>query len=507
VVTIIAPPNGANLIASVPGQAIAYDPDNADPAGCTGVGVDGEGIVQVDFAIDEWTGVSWNRVFTSTEFSQAYCTFGGNAPCSQHPTTSATWPGGAPMGSGQHRMQAIATDDEGVQSPMAEVTFTINVPDTPTPTTTATPTITPTLDCTNLVVGSYFTSGDGLYMWLFNGNPRTIYLTGSNTSWNEMDPAMYVDQLQFNWNPYYNGDDYSSSTVQGPASPSSFPQGPGSWVYWYADFSGVPGGKLYGNYGTTLTFDNECNVASALFVATPTYTPTRTQTPTPTQTPTITLTPIPTNTSTITLTPTITQTPTPTNTPSCSGVNFGGVNFYSSAELRLYVNNATYPGLRITGITVDWGPLNTASTLYGWGEYLDWMQWNGSTIYTGNDNTSTTGVSLNASTNLGSNNILIDFSGGFAGNLTSAPLNLGSSNFGFSIQFSDSACNLSVPATPKTFPPPTNTPTATATPTLTPTPTITRTPTNTVPPPPTLTPTETPILPTPTPTTTECFDC
>ncbi|MEJ2013569.1 MAG: TadE/TadG family type IV pilus assembly protein [Anaerolineales bacterium] len=507
VVTITAPTNGAFLINKVPGQAVAWDPDNADPAACVGAGIDGEGIVQVDFAIDEWTGLSWNRVYTHTEFAEAYCAFGGNAPCSEHPTTSATWPSGSPMGSGLHRMQAVATDDEGIQSPVAEVTFTLNVPDTPTPTSTSTPTATATVDCTNLSVGSYFTSGNGLYMWMYNGNPRTIFLTGSNTNWNEMSAGMFVNQLQFNWTPYYSGDDYSSSTTEGPAVPASFPQGPGSWTYWYADFGGVPGGQLFGNYSTTLTFDNSCNISAALFVATPTVTPTFTQTPTPTRTPTITQTPIPTNTSTVTRTPTITLTPTPTNTPSCSGVTFGGTDFTtSSSRLRLYVNNTTYPGLRITGISIDWGPLNTASTLYGWNEYVDYVQWDGSTVYGGNDYTSATGFGLNSAVNIGSNNIFIDFDGGYEGDLRSYPLNLSSNNFGFTLQFSDTACNLSRSAQPKSFPPPTSTPLPTSTPTATPTPTNTFVPTRTNTPLPTRTPTETGIPDTATPTATVDFD-
>jgi len=139
VVQIILPTNGSTYNDKVPGQAVAYDPDNADPAACAGVGVDGEGIVQVVFAIDFWDvpTSTWLRVHTATEDTQAYCVFSGNAPCSEHPTNTALWPGGAPMGSGLHRMQAIATDDEGDVSPIDEVQFFLNVPETPTPTSIA----------------------------------------------------------------------------------------------------------------------------------------------------------------------------------------------------------------------------------------------------------------------------------------------------------------------------------------------------------------------------------
>ncbi|MEE9513121.1 MAG: hypothetical protein V3V46_03500, partial [Anaerolineales bacterium] len=237
--------------------------------------------------------------------------------------------------------------------------------------------------------------------------------------------------------------------------------------------------------------------------------------PTPTNTPTVTNTPTPTQTFTPTTTPLPTSTPTITPTPSCAGVSFASTTFDTSARIRQRINNTTYPGLRVTGITIDWGPLQTASNLYGWGEYVDWVQWNGSTVYGGNDSTSTTSFGLDRAVNLGSgvNNIYIDWDGGFESSFMNPPLSLGAANFGFSIQFSDAACNISRSATPVTFPtptftptvtntpPPTNTPTVTNTPTATPTRTITPSPTATTPAPPTATaPTPTETVPPPTPT-------
>jgi hypothetical protein len=409
------------------------------------------------------------------------------------------------MNSGQHRMQAVATDDEGIQSPIDTVLFTLNVPETATPTSTSTPTATPTIDCSDIVVGNYFTSGENLYMWLLNANPRTINLTNSNTNWTELSASHSVDQLQFNWSQYYPGDDFNSPTIQGPAVPSSFPHPPGSWIYWWADFKNTPNGALYGNYSTTLTFDNICSVSSSITVPTPTHTPTASNTPTPTPTYTQTNTPPP------------TSTPTVTPTPSCSGVNFGSTSFYTSAQIRQYIVNTTYPGLRITGITIDWGPLQSASDLYSWNERIDWAQWNGSTVYGGNDYTSTTSFGLDRAVNIGTNNLYIDWDGGFGGNFMNSPLNLSAANFGFTIQFSDSSCNLSRPASSVPFPSPTFTPTASNTPTVTNTPmptntptrtltpTITPTPTSTTPPPPTPTaPTATPTR-TPTQTVTPDF--
>ncbi len=502
VVQIILPTNGSTYNVKVPGQAVAYDPDNADPAACAGVGVDGEGIVQVDFAIDYWDVpmATWTRVFTSTESAQAYCTFRGNAPCPEHPTTTALWPGGALMSSGLHRMQAIATDDEGEFSPIDEVQFFLNVPETPTPTPTLTPTVTPTIDCNNISVTSYDTSGEMLYMGVQNNNPMTINLTNSHTNWTEMSASHNVDQLRFNGGQYWPGDDYSSPTIRGPADPSSFPHPPGAWVFWVADFNNTPDGELYGDFDTTLTFDYVCLVSSSITIPTPTNTPTATTTPTPTQTFTPTTTPLP------------TSTPTITPTPSCVGVSFGSTTFLSGAGIRLGINNTTYPGLLITGVTVNWGPLQTASNLYGWGEFLNWSTWNGALVYSGDDPTSTTSFGLNRAVNP-SNNLTVDWGGLFSGSFFNPPASLGASNFGFSIQFSDPACNLNRPALPLTFPTPTHTPTATNTPTATYTPTITPTPTNTLTPtitpsptatntplPTTPTQTSTPVTPSPTPT-------
>jgi hypothetical protein len=316
VVNILLPPPNPpvhNYTVKLPAQAFAYDPDNADPAACMGAGFDGEGIVRVDFAFDQWTAGGWVQVYTSSDSMQAYCGFGGNAPCSEHPITAAQWPGGTPIVNGRHRLRVTATDDEGAIG-QDEVEFDLNIPATATPTVTLTPSVTPTLDCTNLVPGSYYVSGENLYFTVLNANPRTIYLTGSTTGWNKMAPSHFVNQLQFNWSQFYPGDDYNSPTTAGPANPAAFPHPAAAWVYFWADFNNTPGGQLYGDFNTTLTFDYVCDVSQSLTINTPTATPTATNTPTPTITYTPTLTPPPTSTSTITLTPTITRTPTITPT-------------------------------------------------------------------------------------------------------------------------------------------------------------------------------------------------
>jgi hypothetical protein len=152
---------------------------------------------------------------------------------------------------------------------------------------------------------------------------------------------------------------------------------------------------------------------------------------------------------------------------------------------------------------MDWGPLNDASDLYGWGEVLDWMRWNGTRINNGNDGSSPTSDNrglpkpVNEGTN--ANYVYFDFDGGFEGRMNQNPLNFTSDQFGYTIEFSDPACNLHrsplsvVLAAPTDTPQPTDTPTITRTPTITQTSTITRTPTitptRTDTPPPTATPT------------------
>ncbi|MES0340543.1 MAG: hypothetical protein ABUK15_10875, partial [Anaerolineales bacterium] len=483
VVQIIIPVNGSTYNDKVPAQAVAWDPDNADPAACSSAAphVDGEGIVQVFFTFAYFDGSTWTDVYSSTDIHSEYCGFGGAALCSEHPTTTAQWPGGALMSSGLHRLQVVAQDDEGALSPIDEVQFQLNVPHTPTPT------VTPTIDCNAIAVSQYYTSGEGLYMLVNNNNPQTINLTNSHTNWNKMGVAHNVDQLQYGWVQYYPGDDFNSPTIRGPAVPSSFPHPPGISKYWAADFNNTPGGELTGDFDTTLTFDGVCLVSSSITIPTPTTTPTVTNTPTPTETTTPTNTPPP------------TSTPTITPTPSCAGVSFGSTTFLTDARLNLGINNTTYPGLEITGVTVLWGPLQAASNLYSWNEYFNWAQWNGSYVNLGDDPTSTTSFGFTSAANP-SNNLTIDWGGVFAGSFMNAPLNLGPANFGFSIQFSDPACNISRGASPVTFPTPTNTPLPTNTPTATNTPT--ETPTPTITPSPTVINTPLPTTPAPTSTST-----
>lgn len=227
-----------------------------------------------------------------------------------------------------------------------------------------------------------------------------------------------------------------------------------------------------------------------------------------------------------------TPTPTFTATPSCEDVRFGNFYFDRWAFIRQRVVNNSYPGLQVTGVTVYWGPLEEGSDLYGWNEYIDWIEWDGTRIRNSNDSTSPTAANRNLprGADVGTHTIRVDWDGAFNGHLNDPPANLSADNFGFSVQFSDPACNLSrmpndviwptptMTATASNTPPPsstplpTNTPTPSDTPTVTPTPSITPTPSKTVTP--SRTPTETYTPPpsntppptfTPVPTETEAL--
>ncbi len=338
-ITIVRPSDGDYL--GGPGvklysYATAYDPDNSDPATCSGVGPDGDGIWEVEFQFYWWDGSGWAWRFSTIDYVNAYCAFGGNAPCNGHPITTGNWPNGRPMESGLHKMAAHALDDEGVWSDWAQVTFTLGIPPSPTP--------------------------------------------------------------------------------------------------------------------------------------------------------------------------------SPTPTPSCDGVSFGLFRSYTSARIAQFINNTSYPGLEILGVTVNWSPLETASDLYGWSEYLDWMRWYTTRVHNGNDYRSSTrsnrGLPRPVAEGINANYIYIDFDGGFEGNVGQSPLGLTSRNFGFTVEFSDSACNLSSGAAASNFPTPTVTATMTPTPTVTRTPTITTTPTVTSTPTITNTPTVTPTASdTPPPTNTPTPNC
>jgi len=310
VVTIINPPGGASYGAndSLPAQAVAYDPDNSDPANCVLAGSDGDGIDYVDLSFQWWDGGGWQVVYDRTEGSASYCGFGGNSPCNAHPINNANWPGGATMNSGLHRLVARGYDDEG-EYDEDTVEFYLFPPPTPTPT------MTPTPSCSNLFPVEANINGDDFEVRVRNNNMATAYLINSRLVW-PVQGSMYYNSATWNGNGYYDGNSSSSPTTV--AVPSLSMAGGGNSDWWEADFNNA---NMIGYFEVTLTFNypgwGNCTVVDGVnVVPVPTNTPTRTNTPGPSPTPTKTNTPKATKTPSRTPTPGPSPTRTPTRTPS-----------------------------------------------------------------------------------------------------------------------------------------------------------------------------------------------
>ncbi|HEY43984.1 MAG TPA: hypothetical protein G4O11_08395 [Anaerolineae bacterium] len=219
-VEILAPPDGAvyTLADNLPAEAFAYDPDNVDPDTCQPIGVypsdNGMGINRVEFEIWWLDGVPDVLVHSQAQLSVKYCGFTGTTSCNTFPVNSSTWPGGAPVSSGWHKLKARASDDGGHWSGWLEVEFYLNIGPTatptytpvntatytPTPTHTSTPTPTatgtytptptststpsPTPDtCTLITVTGFNYSGNNVWWSVTNGGSTAITFVGVYFDW------------------------------------------------------------------------------------------------------------------------------------------------------------------------------------------------------------------------------------------------------------------------------------------------------------------------------------
>ena len=214
VVNIVEPAHGGVYTTSLPGQATAYDPDNADPALCAGVGADGEGITTVVFQISWWNGSNWEEVYSHSEGAVAYCTFGGAAPCPEYDLTTVWWPSGHLINDGLHRMRANAQDDEGVWSGWQEVQFYIN------PLATETPTATPTPSCLGVNFGTFrFDNYGRVSQRITNTTYPGLAVVSVTFDWGPLNQAsnLYswnerLDYMNWNATAINNGNDYTSTT-------------------------------------------------------------------------------------------------------------------------------------------------------------------------------------------------------------------------------------------------------------------------------------------------------
>ncbi len=183
-----------------------------------------------------------------------------------------------------------------------------STPAPPTPMATGGP-------CNNLSIIAMKVDGDDVEAKVSNSGSKDVYLIETVFAWPDVPDPAYVDYFEldkidgddkYNYNPTSSGNSPTIST--GDYEKLS----KGKTRRWETDFDDVPGGKIYGSFSVTLTFDvpghdAHCSLSRSTFKAPPTPTPEATNTPEP----------VPTDTPTPPLTetaPTDTPDPAPTET-------------------------------------------------------------------------------------------------------------------------------------------------------------------------------------------------
>ncbi|NIM93695.1 MAG: hypothetical protein GTO18_08290 [Anaerolineales bacterium] len=242
---------------------------------------------------------------------------------------------------------------------------------TPTSDTTLTPTPSPTStpSCDQFIVNNHYILGDEVRVEVTNLTGSNALFTGSDFTWTDYDPALYVDYIRWNSVIFYNGDDYGPPTNDDPAPAMSFPAG--SPITWIADFDGTS--TYTGDYSVTLTFDYICPITVTSGVI-----------PTPTNTPTTTPTITATNS-----TPTNTPNSTVTPTPDCSLIYASAVRLKGD-DFEIEVTNDNQADASLTTTNLIWN-----DALWP-GIYIDDIDWDGSTFDTGDYFSSpTNGISSN----------------------------------------------------------------------------------------------------------------
>ncbi len=174
--------------------------------------------------------------------------------------------------------------------------------------------------CINLSITSMKVDGDDVEAKVRNRGPKDVYLIETVFEWPDVPAPAYVDYFKLHGiegdDKYYKSDDWDSPTI----STGDYERlRKGKTEEWKVDFDDEPGGKIFGSFFLTLTFDvpghdAHCSLSRSTFKAPPVPSPEPTDTPMPTPTPTASSTPTPTSTPTQTYTPTATHTATPTPT-------------------------------------------------------------------------------------------------------------------------------------------------------------------------------------------------
>jgi len=445
----------------------------------------GAGISALEFRIVSPTGAT---IWTHTEYSARYCTFGGDTTCAY--MGDSLWKQfRSVFPNGTYTIQARARRaSNGIWSPWTSRTFILDK---------AAP------SCDNLVISQHLSIGDWAQLSLRVRNNNYGWLAPfelmyTRFDWHPHTTGYYVDWLQWQYTYYWgapNGAppdaDWTPLEVTSTRDQNLLLAGNGVQKRWRTDLDG--GSTVYGSFAVLLRFQafdaagnviQTCDITDSLVENTPTPTFTPSITPTPTNTLTPTITPSPTNTLTPTPitpspTPTNTLTPTPTPTFSCDDLNAESI-LQTNGMIRLTVSNA-HPTIkvRLKDARIVWPPQPNLE--------VDNFRWNGG-IYEvlhdtdgdAYDDATDDGIFLNAGS---TERWEADFDQGS----DSSPYISGTVKVWLHFDTPDGVCEIYESIG---FPPPT--------PTFTPMPTPTPRPTNT----PTPSPTPQPATSTPTPTPT-----
>jgi hypothetical protein len=275
----VSPTDGQHftLAQELPGEATAFDPDNANPTTCsiTPPGSNGQGIPTtatptpaVEFLVERWNGAAWVQVHYGPQNTPAYCAFTGTPVCELHDLSSGQWPDSTPIQTGLHRLKArVVRDDEGVASGWVSVDFFIDPIPTPSatpsstpspsPTPSNTPTPSPTADpCTGIGLTGFMKSGQDAWWQLSNGPMATITINQIELSW-PSPPDLSAIYLGFP-TAIWSGDLASPANITGGWSGSTGDRqiAPGTSEELRLTFeSGSPAS----GYSLTVHFTNGCD--------------------------------------------------------------------------------------------------------------------------------------------------------------------------------------------------------------------------------------------------------
>ncbi|MGH2621155.1 MAG: hypothetical protein ACRDHG_11390 [Anaerolineales bacterium] len=278
-IEMVSPSEGQRFTVAqeLPGQAFAFDPDNANPLTCstTPPGTDGQGIPTatptpaVEFYVERWNGVSWVAVHYRAQNIAPYCAFTGTPLCNKHDLSGGQWPDTTPINTGLHRMKTrVVRDDEGVASGWVSVNFYIdpvstatptpsNTP-TPTPSPTLPPTATPTPACSVYSLTGFSGSSNDASWTLTNGGATAVTIIGIDLQWT-LSGSLNTIKLDGAtiWNV---GDPTSPANITSGWTGVSLLFNPSGSKELRFNFDNSVGGSTF---TVTVHFDNGCDVTAS----------------------------------------------------------------------------------------------------------------------------------------------------------------------------------------------------------------------------------------------------